>query len=54
MQRLILKEILDELQNYDRILNSDRDKLNKETCQKLLHIHSCLLDEDNSIGQTNP
>ena len=23
MQRLILKEILDELQNYDRILNKD-------------------------------
>lgn len=53
MQRLILKEILGELQNYDIILNSDRDKLNKETCQKLSHIHSCLLDEDISIGQTN-
>lgn len=54
MQRLILKEILAELQNYDRILNSDRDKLNKETCQKLSHIHSYLLNEDSSIRQTNP
>ncbi len=53
MQRLVLKEILDKLQNYDRILNKDYDELNTETCRKLSHIHTYLLNEDTSVGLTN-
>ena len=51
MQRLVLKEIMEELKNYDRILNSDNDRLNIETCKKLLFVHDYLLDEDNHITE---
>lgn len=50
MQRLVLKEITDELQNYDRILNVDYDCLDYQTCDKLSFIYFLLF----SKTKTNP
>ena len=54
MQRLLLKEIKEELSNIDRILNDDCCRVNDYTANKLSKIHSILTTEKESIlGQTN-
>ena len=46
MQRLILKEILCELKNLDRIINDDCCVVNKETEVKLFKIHRLLTEDE--------
>ena len=45
MQRLYLKEILDVLNNYDRIMNKDCSKIKDEIMNDLVDIHSILVKE---------
>ena len=42
MQRLYLKEILDELSNYNRILNDDCSRVNEDSVNRLVAVHSIL------------
>lgn len=49
MQRLLLKEIKEELFNIDRILNEDCCKVDNKTANKLSKIHSILTVEEESI-----
>ena len=54
MQRLLLKEIKEELSNIDRILNNDCCRVDDYTANQLSKIHSILTTEEESIlGQTN-
>lgn len=46
MQRLLLKEIKEELSNIDRILNEDCCKVDDCTANKLSKIHSILMAEE--------
>ena len=46
MQRLLLKEIMDVLKNYSRIVNDDRDPLNSDCCGRIKKAHAILVDED--------
>lgn len=45
MQRLLLKEIQEELANIDRILNEDYDRVSKECEEKLMSIHNIICEE---------
>ena len=54
MQRLLLKEIQEELSNIDRILNEDYCSVNNYTADKLARIHSILtIEKEPTLGQTN-
>ena len=54
MQKLLLKEIKEELSNIDRILNEDCHKVDTYTANQLSKIHSILTTENEStLGQTN-
>lgn len=54
MQRLLLKEIKEELSNIDRILNEDCCKVDNYTANKLSKIHSILTTREEPIlEQTN-
>ena len=46
MQRLYLKEILEELSNIDRILNEDYCRVSKEYEEKLVTIHTIIREEE--------
>lgn len=45
MQRLILKEIQEELSNIDRILNDDHCSVTKECQEKLKKVHELIVEE---------
>ena len=45
MQRLYLKEIIEELSNIDRILNKEYVKVSKECEEKLVTIHNIICEE---------
>lgn len=45
MQRLLLKEIQEELSNIDRILNEDYEKVSKECEEKLITICNIISKE---------
>jgi hypothetical protein len=46
IQRAILADILDELNNYDRILNRDYCSLNRDATNQLIKIYNTLNEED--------
>jgi len=46
IQRAILADILDKLNNYDRILNRDDCPLNKDATNQLIKIYNILNEED--------
>ena len=45
IQRAILADILDELNNYDRILNRDDCPLNRDATNQLIKIYNILNEE---------
>lgn len=46
MQRLYLKEIVEELSDIDRILNREYNKISKKWEEKLVEIHHIVKEED--------
>ena len=44
MQRLYLKELMEEINNIDRIMNSDGDKVNDATMDIIVRFHRELVD----------
>ena len=44
MQRLMLKEVIEEIEQYDKILNKDCSKISPEAAEKLKKVHEILTE----------